>query len=255
MIKYLLSEFGAGSDCYQHKLYFSKLSQNSIELLNDKDDYNVIIKVENKEKTFTAHSNVLKCRSPYFHRELETLAPNNNNIKTIIKSSISAQIFDVILKYIHGGIAKLKNYCVVKYPNLIFDNSSALISLLKRDDLQKKEHLLSPKQPVKSNILTARTVADLLPRQNEPKEHFSIIISEDHAAKISTWIDRKTTTYTSTNNPYKFELILSGTRDGIFAMVMLAHSCRVKNPQNVIVNRGKNRQKNHGPYFWRFLDV
>ncbi|RHZ79171.1 hypothetical protein Glove_151g77 [Diversispora epigaea] len=34
--------------------FFDKLSQNFIELLNDKDSYNVIIKVENKEKSFMA---------------------------------------------------------------------------------------------------------------------------------------------------------------------------------------------------------
>ncbi|RHZ65299.1 hypothetical protein Glove_318g60 [Diversispora epigaea] len=340
--------------------FFDKLSQNFIELLNDKDDYNVIIEVENKEKSFMAHSNVLKCRSPHFRKELENIQPNENNVKIIIKSSISAQIFDNILKYIYGGIVnlenaetrfifdlmlvaneykleeltnrletllidtktswlkahfslvyrtifdiqnfkKLENYCndiIVKYPNLIFDSSdftslqeSALVSLLKRDDLQMKEfeiwdyvikwgifqnptlptnleewskenfltlkttlqqclpfiryfhlstyevldkikpykkiideqlwedinqHLLAPERPVKSIILPARIVlvTDLPPRTNEPKEHFSTIISEDHAAEISTWIDRKTTNYPTTNIPYKFELILRGTRDG-----------------------------------------
>src|SRR5688572_22973132 len=77
--------------------FFDKLSQNFIELLNDKNDYNVIIQVENEEKTLTAHSNVLKFRSSYFCKELENIQPNENNIKIMIKSSISAQIFDFIL--------------------------------------------------------------------------------------------------------------------------------------------------------------
>ncbi|RHZ88035.1 hypothetical protein Glove_26g184 [Diversispora epigaea] len=188
--------------------FFDKLSQNFIELLNDKDDFNVIIDVENKEKSFTAHSSVLKYRSSYFRRELVNIPLNEDNVKIITKSTISAQIFDVILKYIYGGIVNLENaetrfifdlmlianefeleeltnyietllidtkaswlktyfsliyntifstnnfkkleiYCndiVVKYPNLIFDSSnftslqeSALVSLLKRDDLQMKE--------------------------------------------------------------------------------------------------------------------
>ncbi|RHZ82275.1 hypothetical protein Glove_110g71 [Diversispora epigaea] len=336
--------------------FFDKLSQNFIELLNDKDDFNVIIEVENKEKTFTAHSNVLKCRSPYFRKELENIHPNENNIKTITKSSISAQIFDLILKYIYSGIVnlenvetrfifdlmlvayefgleeltnkfetllidtkaswlkthfsliyrtifdrqnfkKLENFCndiVSKYPNLIFDSSdftslqeSALVSLLKRDNLQLEEvkiwdhvikwgiaqnstlptnleewtkenfltfkttlqqclphiryfhlsvnevldeiepyrkildkqlwkdinqHLLAPERPVKSIILPARSVlVTELPPRAEP---FSDIISENHAAEISTWIDRKTTNYLTTNIPYKFELILRGTKDG-----------------------------------------
>ncbi|RHZ89527.1 hypothetical protein Glove_13g149 [Diversispora epigaea] len=89
--------------------FFDKLSQNFIELLNDKDDYNVIIEIKNKKKSFTAHSNILKYRSPYFRKELENIQPNENNIKTIIKSSVSSQIFDVILKYIYGGIVNLEN--------------------------------------------------------------------------------------------------------------------------------------------------
>ncbi|RHZ89650.1 hypothetical protein Glove_13g184 [Diversispora epigaea] len=338
--------------------FFDKLSQNFIELLDEKDDYNVIIVVENEGKSFTAHSNVLRYRSPYFRKELENIQSNENNVKTIIKSRLSAQIFDVILKYIYGGIVNLenvetrfifdlmltanefklneltnkletllidtkaswlksyffliyrtifnennfqdlKNYCndiIVKHPNIIFDSSdfaflpqAALVSLLKRDDLQMEEvkiwdyvvkwgisqnptlptnlqewseenfltlktttlqqclpliryfhisnteifdkirpykklldkqlwsdinqHLVAPDQPVKSIILPARfTLVTKLPPRT--KERLSTIISEKHAAEISSWIDRKTTTYSTTNIPYKFELILSGTRDG-----------------------------------------
>ncbi|RHZ89625.1 hypothetical protein Glove_13g50 [Diversispora epigaea] len=326
--------------------FFDKLSQNFIELLNEKDDYNVIIEVENKEKLFTAHSNILKYRSTYFRKELENIQSNKNNIKTISKSSVSAQIFDIILKYIYGGIVnlenvktklifdlmlaanefeldeltnklethlidtkaycentfkKLKNYCndiIAKHPNIIFDSSdftslpeSALVSLLKRDDLQMEEvkiwdyvikwgisqnptlptnleewskenfltlkitlqqcvpliryfhisnieiidkilpykkildkqlwkdiiqYLGAPDRPVKSILLPARStsVTELPPRTEVPKEPFSTIISEEHAAEISSWIDRMTTTYSTKNFPYKFELILSGTRDG-----------------------------------------
>ncbi|RHZ76327.1 hypothetical protein Glove_199g41 [Diversispora epigaea] len=337
--------------------FFDKLSQNFIELLNDKDDYNVIIEVENKEKSFTAHSNILKFRSTYFRKELENIHPNENNIKTIVKSNVSSQIFDIILKYIYGGIINLENvetrfifdlmlavnefeldeltnklethlidaeaswlktyfflvyrtifnvnnfknlenFCndiITKHPGLIFENSdfaslpeSALISLLKQDNLQMEEikiwdyainwaisqnpalpknleewskedfltlkttsqqflpliryfhisntdiidkispykmildkqlwkdiklHMAVPDRPVKSNVLPARSVlvTELPPRTEEP---FSTIISEQHIAEISTWIDRKTTNYSTKNIPYKFELILNGTTDG-----------------------------------------
>ncbi|RHZ81694.1 hypothetical protein Glove_117g45 [Diversispora epigaea] len=170
-----------------------------------------------------------------------------------------------------NNFKKLENFCndiVVKYPNLIFDTDdfaslpeSALVSLLKRNDLQMKEvkiwnyvikwgisqnralptnldewskenfltlkttlqqclphiryfhlsgdevldsirpykkildkqlwkdidqHFLSPERPIKSIILPARFVSieELPPRTKEPKEHFSTIISEDHAAEI-----------------------------------------------------------------------
>ncbi|RHZ68684.1 hypothetical protein Glove_294g158 [Diversispora epigaea] len=76
--------------------------------------------------------------------------------------------------------------------------------------------MIVPDRSVKSIILPARSVlvTELPPRTNEPKEPFSTIISE-HAAEISSWTDRRTITYsTTTNVPYKFELILRGTKDG-----------------------------------------
>ncbi|RHZ80990.1 hypothetical protein Glove_130g134 [Diversispora epigaea] len=435
--------------------FFEKLSQNFIELLNDKDDYNVIIQVKNKEKSFTAHSNVLKFRSSYFSKELENIQPNENNIKIITKSNISAQIFDFILKYIYGGIVNLENvetrfifdlmlaanefelvelskkleiiliedkaswlkthfsfvyhivfnkenfknlenfcnnivvkypnlifdssdftslpesslvsllkrddlqmkeikiwdyvikwgklflskikllenFCnniVVKYPNLIFDSSdftslpeSSLVSLLKRDDLQMKEikiwdyvikwgvaqnttlptnlkewtkdnfltlkatlkqclpliryfhfsvdevldsikpykkiidkqlwedinqHLVAPKRPVESIILPARSVfvTKLPSRTNEPKEPFSTIISEDHAAEISSWIDRKTITYSTTNIPYKFELVLRGTKEG-FAPQTFWNICH-GHARTVVVAKVKGTDEIVGGY-------
>ncbi|RHZ81682.1 hypothetical protein Glove_117g242 [Diversispora epigaea] len=410
--------------------FFDKLSQNFIELLNDSDDYNVIIEVKNDEKSFTAHSNILKYRSSYFRRELENIHPNQNNIKTITESSTSSQIFEIILKYIYGGIVnlenvetrfifdlmlaanefeldeltnkletnlidtkaswlktyfslvyrnifsknnfkKLENFCndiVVKYPNLIFDADdftslpeSALVSILKRDDLQMKEikiwdsvikwgisqnpalptnldewnkktfltlkitlqyclpyiryfhlsadevidsirpykkildkqlwndidlHLLSPKRPVKSIILPARSilVTELPLRVEEPKESFSTVISDEHAAEISTWIDCKETVYSTTNIPYKFELILRGSKDGFApqtfwdichghaSTVVVAkvkatdeifggynplawdnsnptQNIRVKNTQYAILSACKNIQPQYGPYF------
>ncbi|RHZ89521.1 hypothetical protein Glove_13g223 [Diversispora epigaea] len=371
--------------------FFDKLSQNFIELLNDKDDYNVIIEIENKEKSFTAHSNILKYRSPYFRKELENIQTNENNVKTIFIKS-SASIFDVILKYIYGGIVNLENietrfifdlmlatnkfeldeltnkletylidtkaswlkiyfsliyrtifnennfknlenYCndiIAKHPSLIFDNSdfyslpeSALVSLLKRDDLQMEEikiwdyvikwgisqnptlptnleewsrenflllkttllqclpliryfhisntelfdkiipykkildkqlfkdiiqHLAAPNRPFKSSILPARStvVTELPPRADEPKEPFSTIISEEHAAEISSWINRKTINYSTTNVPYKFELILSGTRDG-FAPQTFWNICH-GHAKTVLVIKVKGTDEIFGGY-------
>ncbi|RHZ83795.1 hypothetical protein Glove_87g14 [Diversispora epigaea] len=190
--------------------FFDKLSQDFSELLNDKKEHNVVIEVDKEEnmKSFTAHSVVLRYRSSYFDKELENATTNKNNIKTIIKPNISAKIFEIILKYIYGGIVNientdtktiyelminanelelkelsikleiylieskaswlrthfslvyrlifdcndfedLKNFyndIIVKYPNLIFESEdftslqeTALISILKRDDLKVEE--------------------------------------------------------------------------------------------------------------------
>ncbi|RHZ83802.1 hypothetical protein Glove_87g235 [Diversispora epigaea] len=159
-------------------------------------------------KSFNAHYVVLRYRSSYFDKELENVTTDKNHIKTIIKPKISSQIFEIILKYIYGGIVnientdtktiyelmvnanelelkelsiKLESYLIeskaswlkthfsfvyrsifdssefkglknfyndiiVKYPNLIFESEdftslqeTALISILKRDDLKFEE--------------------------------------------------------------------------------------------------------------------
>ncbi|RHZ87089.1 hypothetical protein Glove_40g92 [Diversispora epigaea] len=340
--------------------FFEKLSQDFTELLDDNEEYNVIIEVDKEanKKSFTTHSTVLRYRSSYFKNELTNTTVNENNIKIIIKPNISSQVFEIILKYIYGGIVNvenvntktiyelmiaakelefeelskeieshlidtkaawirthfsfvyqsifkinefknLENFCnniIAKHPNLIFESEdfnslqeSALVSILKRDDLQAKEsdiwdyvikwgiaqnpdlpvkleewtnenfltlkitlqqclphiryfhissadvinkikpykkvfeeqlwddliqYLLLPNQPIKSTILPARSISisELPSRENKP---FSTIINEEHALEISSWIDFKSTPYLSRDMPYKFRLILRGSRDGL----------------------------------------
>ncbi|RHZ89568.1 hypothetical protein Glove_13g205 [Diversispora epigaea] len=360
--------------------FFDKLSQNFMEILNDKDDFN----------------------------------PNENNVKAIIKSSVSAQIFDVILKYIYGGIVnlenvetrfsfdlmlaankfeldeltnklethlidskaswlktyfsliyraifnennfkKLENYCndiISKHPSFIFENSdfnslpeSALVSLIKRDDLQMKEskiwdyvikwgisqnptlptnleewskenfltlkttlqkclpliryfhisntelfdkiisykkildkqlckdiiqHLAAPDRPVKSIILPARSFVVIeFPSQAEiPKEPFSTIISEEHAAEISSWIDFVVAKVKGTDdilggyNPLAWDnTYYNGkwmkTKDSfIFSLknntVQNSILGRVKDSKLAICNVSKTLQNYIGPHFTDF---
>ncbi|RHZ73642.1 hypothetical protein Glove_230g67 [Diversispora epigaea] len=91
--------------------FLDKLSQDFSELLNDKEEYNVVIEVgrEQNKKTFTAHSAVLRYRSSYFSEELTNTVPNDENNKIIIKPFISIQIFEIILKYIYSGIIDTEN--------------------------------------------------------------------------------------------------------------------------------------------------
>ncbi|RHZ87087.1 hypothetical protein Glove_40g90 [Diversispora epigaea] len=93
--------------------FLEKLSQDFTELLDDNEEYNVIIKVDKEanKKSFTAHSTVLRYRSSYFKNELTntTVTVNENNIKVIIKPNISSQVFEIILKYIYGGIVNVEN--------------------------------------------------------------------------------------------------------------------------------------------------
>ncbi|RHZ85540.1 hypothetical protein Glove_64g53 [Diversispora epigaea] len=73
-----------------------------------KKEYNVVIKVDKEEnkKTFTT----FKCYQ------------NKNHIKTIIKSNISARIFEIILNNEFEGLKKFYNNIIEKHPNLIFES-------------------------------------------------------------------------------------------------------------------------------------
>ncbi|RHZ70596.1 hypothetical protein Glove_269g44 [Diversispora epigaea] len=75
-------------------------------------------------------------------------------------------------------------------------------------------------EPVKSIILPE------LPSQTQ--ELFSTIIINEHAAEISSRIDRKNTIYSLNNIPYVFQLILRSSRDGfdpkIFWKICHGHS-------------------------------
>ncbi|RIB11372.1 hypothetical protein C2G38_2203552 [Gigaspora rosea] len=58
--------------------FFEKLSSNYLELLEDKEDFNVIIKIGEapNAKVFQAHSPILKHRSLYFHNKLKIADKN-----------------------------------------------------------------------------------------------------------------------------------------------------------------------------------
>ncbi|RHZ73537.1 hypothetical protein Glove_230g211 [Diversispora epigaea] len=93
-------------------LFLDKLIQNFSEILNDNEEYNVIIEVGNEldKKTFTAHSVILRYRSSYFNKELKNTVPDINNIiKTITIQNISAEVFEIILKYIYYGNIDTEN--------------------------------------------------------------------------------------------------------------------------------------------------
>jgi hypothetical protein len=100
--------------------FHSDLAKDLSLMLNDKEDYNVIIKVgENHNmKEFRIHSNILRARSPYFKSALSakwTTKRNNNNsarnnIIEFKKPNIDPKVFEIILKYV---IFNLEEYTIV----------------------------------------------------------------------------------------------------------------------------------------------
>ncbi|GBC11681.2 BTB/POZ protein [Rhizophagus irregularis DAOM 181602=DAOM 197198] len=90
--------------------FFSKLSQNYIELLKDDEYYDVTIEVgeDPNVKIFRAHMNILCYRSPYLRRALASNKKNNDNVLSHIKlPNVSPEIFQIILEYTYGGILSL----------------------------------------------------------------------------------------------------------------------------------------------------
>ena len=81
--------------------FHSNLSKDFSLILNDADDYNVIIKVGENENTkeFRAHSVILRARSPYFKGALSSSWIKKENDMIIFnKPNISPVIFNMILR-------------------------------------------------------------------------------------------------------------------------------------------------------------
>jgi hypothetical protein len=82
-------------------IFHSNLSKDFSLILNDADDYNVIIQVgENQNmKEFFAHSVILRARSSYFKSALSSnWITKKNNMIMFNKPNINPTIFDMILK-------------------------------------------------------------------------------------------------------------------------------------------------------------
>ncbi|GBC11294.2 BTB/POZ protein [Rhizophagus irregularis DAOM 181602=DAOM 197198] len=131
--------------------FFTKLSQNYIELLKDDEYYDITIEVgeDPNVKIFRAHMNILCYRSPYLRRILSSNKKNNNNVLTHIKlSNISPKIFQNILEYIYGGVLSLNDY----------DISDSLKVLAAADNLHLQE--LNIKDAILSNVRDAWQALD-----------------------------------------------------------------------------------------------
>ena len=81
--------------------FFSKPSQNYIEILEDDEYYDITIEVgkDPNVKIFRAHMIILCYRSPFLRRTLASNKKNNDGGLTHIKlTSILPEAFQVILK-------------------------------------------------------------------------------------------------------------------------------------------------------------
>lgn len=83
------------------KEFYVTLSKDFHQLLDESDDYNVIIRVgeADNEKTFHAHSVILRARSPYFRTALANQWVRKEGDYTVFsKPNVSPVVFDLILR-------------------------------------------------------------------------------------------------------------------------------------------------------------
>ncbi|RIB11137.1 hypothetical protein C2G38_131247 [Gigaspora rosea] len=76
--------------------------------------------------------------------------------------------------------------------------------------------ILPPRTKLTATLPTRTTesFSTVINEAHDTTEQFSTVINEAHVAEIATWIDKTTVPYTYANNPYKFKLLLRGTKDG-----------------------------------------
>jgi len=82
-------------------IFHSGLSKDLSLILNDAEEFNVIIQVGENQNTkeFRVHSVILRARSPYFKRALSSnWATKKNDIIMFNKPNITPIVFDMILK-------------------------------------------------------------------------------------------------------------------------------------------------------------
>ncbi|RHZ88259.1 hypothetical protein Glove_24g64 [Diversispora epigaea] len=110
------------------------------------------------------------------------------------------------------------------------------------------QHLIIPEKPVKSKILPPRSVLiqELPTRSTEQAKPLSTIISCEHVAEISSWIDHKSITYSLTDIPYEFRLILRGSING-FAPQTFWDICH-GHASTVVIMKVKGTEEIFGGY-------
>ncbi|EXX60981.1 uncharacterized protein OCT59_029410 [Rhizophagus irregularis] len=113
--------------------FFSKLSQNYIEILDDDEYYDVTIEVgeDPNVKIFRSHMIILCHRSPFLRRALASKKKDdNNNLIHIKLSNISPEIFQIILKYLYGGIFSLNEHDILNIFKILIAADELLLQEL-----------------------------------------------------------------------------------------------------------------------------
>ncbi|RIB25925.1 hypothetical protein C2G38_2066261 [Gigaspora rosea] len=116
---------------------------------------------------------------------------------------------------------------------------------------------LVPDMIITSQILPPRknSSSQLLPQREFMITLNSSIITLQHAAEISSWIDRRSTIYNITKIPYKFKLLLRGSRNGFDAVSFHMRCDNIPNTLIVLKVRDSNELLGgYNPLIWNAGD-
>ncbi|RIB22551.1 hypothetical protein C2G38_2173710 [Gigaspora rosea] len=106
------------------------------------------------------------------------------------------------------------------------------------------------------NILEKNVWDDILAKYLAPNVPIaSIILSPQHIAEISSWIDRRSKIYNTTEIPYEFKLLLRGSRDGFTGEVF--HRLCDNIPGTVVVLKIDSTNEilgGYNPLIWKILN-
>ncbi|RHZ60895.1 hypothetical protein Glove_350g36 [Diversispora epigaea] len=114
--------------------FFDRLSIDLTQLLENPIDYNVTIEIDEapNNQIFKVHSYILLSRSPYFKKKFSETPFNDDHVKALKMSDISVKLFNIIIKYIYGGIISLEKLeTSIVFDLLITSNEFELDELVK----------------------------------------------------------------------------------------------------------------------------
>ncbi|RGB24677.1 hypothetical protein C1646_803797 [Rhizophagus diaphanus] len=114
-------------------IFHSSLLKDISSMLNNSDDFNVIIQVgeNNNIKEFRAHSIILRARCPYFKSALSSeWIIRRNDMIMFNKPNINPTVFEMVLKYIYMGELNLTKYQVENILDLLVASDELLLEEL-----------------------------------------------------------------------------------------------------------------------------
>ncbi|RIB22068.1 hypothetical protein C2G38_1031375 [Gigaspora rosea] len=112
--------------------------------------------------------------------------------------------------------------------------------------------IMAPDISVSSTILPARKkISVQLPVREVRFVNPSSIITDEHFAEISSWIDRRPSKYDITEIPYKFNLLLRGSRDGFTCEIFHRLCDNIPGTVAIIKDNGANEiLGGYNPLVW-----